>query len=160
MNTERQINCGGACVCQKKAVILSSKRTTRKKSRLVGIWRSVHSSSPKNQRFFGLPCGVVETDYAEEIPTCRDLALRPFLLSEKSEIFRVAMRGRRNGLRGRNPDKSGFGAPSVPPLRKIRDFSGCHAGWSGGGHILRRLNEWLAESCKLQVSGCKFQVSG
>ena len=96
---------------------------------------------------------VVGTDYAEEIPTSRDLALRPFLLSEKSEIFRVAMRGRRNGLRGRNPDLSGFGAPSVPPLRKIRDFSGCHAGWSGGGHILRRLNEWLAESCKLQVSG-------
>ena len=75
---------------------------------------------------------VVETDYAEEIPTCRDLALRPFLLSEKSEIFRVAMRGRRNGLRGRNPDLSGFGAPSVPPLRKIRDFSGCHAGRGGG----------------------------
>ena len=36
---------------------------------------------------------VVGTDYAEEIPTCRDLALHPFLLSEKSEIFRVAMRG-------------------------------------------------------------------
>ena len=36
---------------------------------------------------------VVEMDYAEEIPTCRDLALRPFLLSEKSLIFRVAMRG-------------------------------------------------------------------
>ena len=81
---------------------------------------------------------VVETDYAEEIPTSRDLALRPFLLSEKSEIFRVAMRGRRNGLRGRNPDLSGFGAPSIPPLRKIKDFSGCHAGWSGGGQILRR----------------------
>ena len=65
---------------------------------------------------------VVETDYAEEIPTCRDLALRPFLLSEKSEIFRVAMRG------------------------------------GGGGHILRRLNEWLAESCKFQVE--RGEMSG
>lgn len=47
--------------------------------------------SKKNSNF------VVETDYAEEIPTCRDLALRPFLASCKLQVesfkFQVEKKG-------------------------------------------------------------------